>query len=52
MKWTISSRCALVVNALTQAICSVCVDHATKRKLGKTSEKGGHTEVIAFDIKG
>jgi hypothetical protein len=47
MKWTISSHSALVVNDLTQAICNACADHAIKRRHGKTSEKGGHTEVIA-----
>ena len=51
MKWTISSHSALVVNDSTQATCSVCADHATKRRLGKIGEKGGRTEVIAFDIK-
>ena len=47
MKWTISSHSALVVNDSTQATCSVYVDHATKRRHGKTSEKGGRIEVIA-----
>ena len=52
MKWTISSHSALVVNALTQATCNACADHATKRRLGKIRGKGGRTGVIAFDIKG
>jgi len=47
MKWTTSSRSALVVSALTQATCSACAGHATKRKLGKIRGKGGPTEVIA-----
>jgi len=50
MKWTISSHSALVVNDSTQATCSVCVDHATKRKLGKIRGKGGHIKVIARHI--
>ena len=52
MKWTISSHSALVVSDLTQATCSACADHATKRRLGKIRGKGGRIEVIAFDIKG
>jgi len=47
MKWTISSHSALVASDLTQATCSACADHATKRRLGKISEKGGRIEVIA-----
>ena len=47
MKWTISSHSALVVSDLTQATCSVCADHATKRRHGKTRGKGGHIKVIA-----
>jgi len=47
MKWTISSRSALVVSGLTLPTCNACADHATSRKHGKTSEKGGHTGLIA-----
>ena len=47
MKWTISSHSALVVNDSTQATCSVCADHATKRRRGKIRGKGGHIGVIA-----
>ena len=50
MKWTTSSRSALVVSALTQATCSACAGHATKRKLGKIRGKGGHIKVIARHI--
>ena len=50
MKWTISSHSALVVSDSTQAICSVCADHATKRRRGKIRGKGGHIKVIARHI--
>ena len=47
MKWTISSRFALVVSGLTLPTFSACVDHATSKRHGKTSEKGGLIGLIA-----
>ena len=47
MKWTISSHFALVVSGLTLPTFSAYADLAISRKHGKTSEKGGHTGLIA-----